>query len=75
MARIKYGLFRILAILLSVFVLVEVNYPQLTPQAQLALFALLGLSLVFLKYPVKHVVGKDSLLHALDYVLVATTLL
>jgi TRAP transporter 4TM/12TM fusion protein len=75
MARIKYGLFRILAILLSVFVLAEVNYPQLTPQAQLSLFALLGLSLVFLKYPVKTGVEKNSLLHLVDYLLAVLTFL
>ena len=75
MARIKYGLFRILAILLSVFVLVEVNYPQLTPQAQLSLFAMLGLSLVFLKYPVRAGVHKDSPLHLVDYLLVGCVML
>lgn len=36
---------------LPLFVLLEVNYPLLTPQAQLAGFALLGLSFVFLNQP------------------------
>jgi len=58
-----------------VFVLVEVNYPQLTPQAQLSFFALLGLSLVFLKYPVRPGVHKDSPLHLLDYFLVGCVVL
>ena len=38
----------ILTLLLTVFVLVEVNRPSLTPQAQLAAFALFGLPLCFL---------------------------
>ena len=52
MTRFHALLFRILAILLGLFILIEVNHPQLAPQAQLAVFALLGLSLVFLKYPI-----------------------
>lgn len=38
-----------LAVLLTVFVILQVNYPTLTPQAQLAIFAGLGLLLVFLR--------------------------
>jgi len=38
-------------VLLPLFVLVEVNYPQLTPQARLAGFALLGFLLIFLRQP------------------------
>lgn len=38
---------RVLGVLLSVFILAEVNYPRLAPQSQLAVFALLGLVLVF----------------------------
>lgn len=52
MTRLYSHLFRILSVLLSLFILVEVNHPQLAPQAQLSVFALLGLSLVFLKYPI-----------------------
>ena len=52
MTRLHFHLFRILSIFLSLFILVEVNYPQLAPQAQLSVFALLGLCLVFLKYPI-----------------------
>ena len=37
------------SVLLSVFVLAEVNYPFLTPQSQLAVFGGLGLVLIFLK--------------------------
>jgi TRAP transporter 4TM/12TM fusion protein len=37
---------------LAVFVLAEVNYPQLGPQAQLSAFALLGTTLCYLNVPV-----------------------
>ncbi|MCY3681953.1 MAG: TRAP transporter fused permease subunit [Gemmatimonadetes bacterium] len=52
MTRLYSHLFRIISALLGLFILVEVNYPQLAPQAQLSVFALLGLCLVFLKYPI-----------------------
>ena len=42
-----------LSIGLSVFVLVEANYAQLSPQSQLAIFALFGLVLCFLFFPTK----------------------
>ena len=38
-----------LSVVLSLFVLSEVNYPFLTPQSQLAIFGGLGLVLIFLK--------------------------
>ena len=52
MTRLHSHLFRILSALLSLFILAEVNHPQLSPQSQLSVFALLGLCLVFLKYPI-----------------------
>ena len=64
-------LFRILATLLSLFVLAEVNYPGLTPQAQLAVFAMLGLSLVFLKHPVRPGAASGKSPGTLDFFLVA----
>ena len=64
-------LFRILAALLSLFVLAEVNYPGLTPQAQLAVFAMLGLSLVFLKHPVRPGAASGKSPGTLDFFLVA----
>ena len=42
---------RALAILLCVFTLFEVNYPNLSPQSQLAIFAMLGIVLCFLTVP------------------------
>ncbi len=45
------AVFRILAVLLNVFIIAEVNYPVMTPQGKLSLFALLGVTLVFMKFP------------------------
>lgn len=42
--------YAIFAVLLSLFILSEVNYPFLAPQTQLAAFALLGLILISLTY-------------------------
>jgi TRAP transporter 4TM/12TM fusion protein len=42
----------VLGILLCLFTLAEVNYPLLAPQSQLAVFAMFGLILCFLHYPV-----------------------
>ncbi|MCH8021593.1 TRAP transporter fused permease subunit, partial [candidate division KSB1 bacterium] len=49
--QISRAVFQILAVVLSAFVLLEVNYPLLTPQSQLAIFGMLGLVLVFLNFP------------------------
>ena len=49
---------RVLSVLLCLFTLTQVNYPQLSPQSQLAVFALLGLVLCFLNVPV-HPTLKD----------------
>ena len=56
------------AALLSVFILAEVNYPRLSPQAQLAIFAMLGLVLVFLKYPIHRRFEEHTVFQALDFV-------
>lgn len=58
------------AVLLSLFILSEVNYPILRPQSALALFAMLGLIIVFLKYPLHKKLDDNSLLQTLDYVFV-----
>lgn len=58
------------AVLLSLFILSEVNYPILRPQSALALFAMLGLIVVFLKYPLHKKLDDNSLLQTLDYVFV-----
>ena len=66
--RIRQILFRTCAAILSVFILAEVNYPQLSPQAQLAIFAMLGLVLVFLKYPIHRRFEGNILFQSLDFV-------
>ena len=52
--HLKRIIFKLLAAILCLFILGEVNYPLLSPQSRLAIFAMLGLTLVFLKYPVHH---------------------
>ena len=66
--RIRRILFRTCAALLSVLILAEVNYPRLSPQAQLAIFAMLGLVLVFLKYPIHRRFETHIVFQALDFV-------
>ena len=67
--RIRRTLFQVLAAILSLFILVEVNYPRLTPQSQLAIFAMLGLILVFLKYPIHRRLENKVTFRVLDFVL------
>ena len=50
--KLKDNIFLVVSGLLCLFILAEVNYPQLAPQSELALFAMLGLIVVFLKYPI-----------------------
>lgn len=49
--KIQDRLFAFIGVVLSVFVLLEVNYPFLAPQTQLAFFAMAGLLLIFLSRP------------------------
>jgi TRAP transporter 4TM/12TM fusion protein len=64
-----------LSALLCVFTLAEVNYPQLSPASQLAVFALLGLSLCFLNVPASPRLGTSTVFRALDGVLILATIL
>ena len=66
--RIRQIVFRTCAVLLSLFILAEVNYPRLSPQAQLAIFAMLGLILVFLNYPIHRRVEGYITFQILDFV-------
>ena len=68
--RLRQGLFKTIAVILSLFVLAEVNYPQLLPQSQVALFAMLGLVLVFLKFPLHSRLQAGIFGHGLDLILV-----
>ncbi|MCA9117065.1 MAG: TRAP transporter fused permease subunit [Planctomycetaceae bacterium] len=71
--RIRRSLIAALAVSISVFTVYEVNYGLLPPLSQLAIFAMLGLVLCFLTYPV-HPKFKDSTaFHVVDLVLSALT--
>ncbi|MCA9268243.1 MAG: TRAP transporter large permease subunit, partial [Planctomycetales bacterium] len=50
-AVLKQWLSPALCVLLCVFVLLEVNYPRMGPQGELAIFAMIGLALCFLNFP------------------------
>jgi TRAP transporter 4TM/12TM fusion protein len=52
--------------LLCLFTLVEVNYPLLSPQSQLAVFAGIGLVLCFLNWPLHRSLRPSGALTALD---------
>ena len=60
---------RVLAVGLCVFTLVQVNYPILAPQPQLAVFALLGLVICFLNVPVHPTLKNHPAARAGDLVL------
>ncbi len=66
--------YRISAVLLCVFILAEVNYPLLTPQSQLAVFAMLGLVLVFRGIPIRKSNAPAVGLRLLDVTLIALTI-
>jgi len=61
----------VLAVLLCLFTVLEVNYPLLGPQAQLAIFAGLGLVLCFLVRPAHRKLTGNKLLRRLDWLLAA----
>ena len=65
--KIKQSLILPVAVALSTFILVEVNYPFLKPQSRLALFALLGLIIVFLKYPLHPKLADNPFIDILDF--------
>jgi TRAP transporter 4TM/12TM fusion protein len=62
-------LLSVLAVAYCAFTLAEVNYPRLTPQSQLAIFAMLGLVLCFLYVPAHRALAGSRLAHSLDIVL------
>ena len=63
------------SVILCLFILAEVNYPLLKPQSALALFAMLGLIIVFLKYPIHPRLSGNLYCKILDYFLVACVVL
>lgn len=75
MKQIKQPLILPVAVLLSVFILAEVNYPLLKPQSALALFAMLGLIVVFLKYPLHPRFAENRFCQILDFVLAGSVII
>jgi TRAP transporter 4TM/12TM fusion protein len=64
-------LIRGLSVVLCLFTLAEVNYPFLRPLSQLAIFALLGLAICFLHFPIREAWKDSAVARAGDYVLAA----
>ncbi len=60
--------------LLCLFILAEVNYPQLAPQSELALFAMFGLIVVFLRYPIHPRFEDNPVFQVLDAVLIGSVI-
>jgi len=60
---------RALSVILCTFTLVQVNYPILAPQPQLAVFALLGLVICFLNVPIHPTLKDHPLARASDILL------
>ncbi len=72
--RLKLGLSRLIGPMLCLFTLAEVNYPNLTPQSQLAVFAMLGLVMVFCTTPLHPRWRDRGFAHALDLALILAVL-
>ena len=60
--------------LLCLFILAEVNYPRLAPQSELAFFAMLGLIVVFLKYPIHSRFADNRFFQILDFALIGSVI-
>ena len=60
--------------LLCLFILAEVNYPHLAPQSELALFAMFGLIVVFLRYPIHPRFEDTPVFQVLDAVLIGSVI-
>lgn len=62
-------------VLLCLFTLSEVNFARLTPQTQVALFAMLGLVLSFLHYPMRAAWSERRWARTCDWLLAGLTVL
>ncbi len=58
---------QVLSVAIGLFTIVEVNYPVLTPQADLGIFALLGIVLCFLAFPAHKSLVDSKISQALDW--------
>ena len=72
--KLKNNIFLVVSVLLCLFILAEVNYPQLAPQSELALFAMLGLIVVFLRYPIHSRFAENPVFQTLDAVLIGSVI-
>ena len=72
--KLKDNIFLIVSVLLCLFILAEVNYPQLAPQSELALFAMLGLIVVFLRYPIHSRFAENPVFQTLDVALIGSVI-
>ena len=70
--KLKDNIFLVVSVLLCLFILAEVNYPQLAPQSELALFAMFGLIVVFLKYPIHSRFAENPVFQGLDVALIGS---
>ena len=70
----KDKIFLAVSVLLCLFILAEVNYPQLAPQTELALFAMFGLIVVFLNYPIHQRLTDRRVFRLLDVLLIGGVL-
>lgn len=73
--RISELVVKALSVLLTLFTLLEVNYPRLSPQSQLAVFALFGFMLCFLIYPISERLTKRLISGYFDVMLTLTAVL
>ena len=71
---LKNYIFLAVSVLLCLFILAEVNYPQLTPQSELALFAMLGLIVVFLRYPIHPRFANNRAFRLFDVVIIGSVI-
>ena len=62
-------LLRLLGVVLCLVTILEVNYPQLSPQSRLAFFAMLGMILCFLSNPLAECWKENRLVRNLDSLL------
>ena len=72
--KLKDNIFLAVSVVLCLFILAEVNYPQLAPQSELALFAMFGLIVVFLRYPIHSRFEGNPIFQVLDAVLIASVI-
>ena len=72
--KIKNNIFLAVSVVLCLFILAEVNYPQLAPQSELSLFAMFGLIVVFLRYPIHSRFEGCPIFQILDVVLIGSVI-